>query len=141
MKTERILAAFFFASLFAVPAGATKLKVSHVDIDFHTDRLTWHVKAKTCSKDSSDSGTILYELRLYQLAEPISAGIPHNTVAKWTDDPLHPKGCQTEDLPVTIDAGNVPADEYHVVLWVGDDNGSGRTGKNRYTASKTYIKQ
>lgn len=141
MKTTTLLATLFCAVILAAPAGATKLKVSGVQLDFSTDRLTWHVKAKTCSKDALDSGTILYEIRLYQMSEPISLDIPHQTVAKWTDDPLHPKDCQTEDLPVTIDTGNVPADEYHVVLWVGDDNGDGRKGKIRYKASHTYIKQ
>lgn len=141
MNSSKLLCALFCAVVLAAPAGATKLKVSSVQLDFSTDRLTWHVKAKTCDKGGIDTGTILYELRLYQMSEPIDLDVPHKTIAKWTDDPLHPGGCQSEDLPVTIDTGNVPADEYHVVLWVGDDNSDGRKGKIRYKASNTYIKQ
>jgi hypothetical protein len=133
MKTLIALAVL----LISLPAAAAKLKTSDARIRFEDARTQWKVKVKTCNKGSSDSDAVYYEIRLFQLAEPVSPSTQNWKIARWTDAVIPAGQCQTEDMPVTVDTGSVPPDTYHVVLWVGEGSDAGR---KRYTAKEHYIK-
>ena len=137
MKIPNWLGALICAVVLAAPANAVKLKTSDASIRFEDANTSWKVKAKTCNKTDGDSGVVFYEIRLFQIAEPISATTQNWKIARWTDAALAAGKCQTEDFPVTVDTSKAPADTYHVVLWVGDGS---EAGKKRLVAKENYIK-
>ncbi len=137
MKISNWLGAVLCAVVLAAPANAVKLKTSDASIRFEDSSSSWKVKIKLCNKTGGDSETVFYEIRLFQLAEPIDPETKSWKIAAWTDSALPAGQCQTEDFPVTVDVAKVPSDTYHVVLWAGDGSGH---GKKRYVSDHNYIK-
>lgn len=129
-----------FSVIWAAPAAAaTKLRLYSAGLDFDPNGNVWHLAAKVCNKDQADSGSILYQLRLYQ-GDPAS-GAQYFKIGGFTYKPLIAGKCyNSTDVAVKVKTKDLPLGEYKIVLWLGDYNGSTFSGHPVFTFDKTFIR-
>ncbi len=137
-KIALLLAAI---AAFSTPARAeTNLKLYGAQLDYDPNGNVWHVASKVCNKDQVPSGSMLYELRLYQ--GDVTPGAQHLTIGGFKySNPLQAGKCRdSKDVSVKVRTKTVAPGEYKVVLWVGDYDGSRFIGHIYYTFDHTFIR-
>lgn len=107
------------------------------NLDFDPNGNIWHLISNVCNKDNADSGTILYELRLYTQAGYQGQYYKIGGIKKQA---LPPNKCWNRDYGIKVRANAVPPGEYYIVLWVGDWNGSAFDGRPIFQFGNTFVK-
>jgi hypothetical protein len=128
-------------ALTASPAfAATQLRLYAATIDLDPNGNLWHVSSKLCNKDTVPSGSILYRLRLYTDV-PGHGGRYYNIGAVKSPDPIQPGKCRERpDMAIKVNTQSVPSGTYHIVLFVGDWNGSTFTGDIQHQFGLDFTK-
>src|SRR5450631_3115106 len=113
------LSAILGLLLLPLSAGAAAdLRLYGVNIDWDPNGNLWHLSDKLCNKSNADSGSVLYEIQLYQ--GDIKGGTPIKVGGLKSSKPIAPQKCRTHNaFPVKVYMKKVPPGEYKIALFIG----------------------
>ncbi len=141
-----IVAAILGACLVLGSASsAVKLDLPRAALNFDPNAAAWHVSARICNADHNASGELNLDLRLYDLrysqGDIEKGGIPFKSIGHKSLSPLQPNACLDDpDIGVDIDTKKVEPGTYHIVLSVGDWDGTRWSGGTRKQIDQDFVK-
>ncbi len=123
---KSVLCALLIAAA-ATTASATRLRLDRATLEFDPNQPVWHVSTHLCDTDKDPSGTVTYNLWLYQDDASARGGKSHFIFLGGAQfkKVLQPGECwDFTDTRVNVKTAKVTPGQYHMRLVVSEYDGS-----------------